>query len=257
MDLYAFMRVAWRFRVLLAAGLVLATLVAVLALGKPTLSGGKPGIEYRESEVYLSASTLLVTQDGFPWGRAILDDMITVDNGDGTEPVLVPRYGDPGRYAGLAQLYAELAKGDAVQREVLKGAPVGARYESEVVKASDATSTMPMIYLKGYGPTPQVASAIANRAAEVFRDYLEAEQRENGIAADKRVEVILTRKASGAELFAPRSLVRPIFMFLLIMMVFVALAFFMENLRPSARPAVKMVRRPAEQQPQQPPARAA
>jgi hypothetical protein len=238
--------------VLLLVGLVLASSVAVLALGRPTLAGGKPGIEYRESEVYLSASTLLVTQQGFPWGRAILDDMITVDPGDGTEPVLVPRFGDPGRYAGLAQLYAELAKGDAVQREVLKGAPAGARYEADVVKASDATSTMPMIYLKGYGPTPEVAAAIANRASDVFRNYLAAQQRENGIPADKRVEVIVTRKASGAELFAPRSLVRPIFMFVLIVMVFVALAFFLENLRPSVRPAVKMVRGA-----EQPPARAA
>jgi len=253
MDLYAFMRVAWRFRVLLAAGLVLATTVAVLALGRPTLEGGKPGIAYHESEVYLSASTMLVTQQGFPWGRAILDDMITVDPGDGGEPVLVPRYGDPGRYAGLAQLYAELAKGDAVQREVLEGAPAGARYEADVVKASDSTSTMPMIYLKGYGPTPQVAAAIANRASNVFRDYLAAQQRANGIPQDKRVEVTVTRKASGAELFAPRSLVRPIFLFMLITMVFVALAFVLENLRPNVQPSVKMVRG-AEQEP---PARAA
>src|SRR5688572_23792674 len=208
MDLYAFIRVLWRFRTLLAAGLLLATLLAAFSLGKVTLTGGKPAMEYRDRQVYVSAATLLVTQEGFPWGRAILDDMITIDPGDGAEPISVPRFGDPGRYSGLASLYAELAKGDTVQRAVLKGLPPGSSYEPAVVKDPDSGSTMPMLYLKGYGSSPRLAAAVADRAAETFIRYLRTQQRDSAIAADKRIQLVITQHASPGTLFKPRSYVR-------------------------------------------------
>ena len=74
MDLGRFISVAWRFRGLLAAGLLIATLVSVSALARVSISGGKPTLTYREEESWTSASTLFITQSGFPWGRAILDE---------------------------------------------------------------------------------------------------------------------------------------------------------------------------------------
>ena len=128
----------------------------------------------------------------------------------------------------------------------------GERYESSVVKSVDSGSSLPMIYMKGYGPSAQAAVDMANRSAEAFRDFLRTEQRESDIPDEKRVEVVVTQRASGAEVFEARSYVRPIFLFLLIMMAVLALAFCLENLRPrTMRPPAPDLREA------EPPARAA
>src|SRR5919106_5530723 len=204
MDFSVYLRVIGRFWQLLAFGLVLATALALLSYVRIDFDGALPDVEYRANETWISASTLFVTQEGFPWGRSILDDTLRVGEQDGT-PTYVPRYGDPGRYSGLAQLYAALAKSDAVKRTVMKGAPPGARYEPDVVKSPDGSAVLPLIYMKGFGHTPAVPERMADRAADAFRAYLRKEQARNRIPAAKRVAVVVTSRASGAELVAARS----------------------------------------------------
>jgi hypothetical protein len=229
MDLGRFIQVAWRFRLLLGIGFTLAILLAVLSFARV----GSGGLQPREQETWLSASTLLVTQEGFPWGRAILDETVplqgtTDSNG---ESDVVPRFGDPGRYSGLASLYAELAKADEVQAEVAEGSKPGQYYESMVVQQPGSSASLPMIYIKGYGPTPEDATDTAGRASRAFIDYIEREQSKNKISDDKRVEVVVTKQATTPEIFKKRSFVRPIMLFLLVSMAFLALAFAFENLR--------------------------
>jgi hypothetical protein len=228
MDLSAYLRVALRYKRLLLVGLLLATAISAYSF----LRIGPDGVSYRQGETYLSASTLFVTQAGFPWGRSVLDEMIRVQSAEGTPDTFVPKYGDPGRYSGLAALYAELAKGDAVQREVMKTSGPGEYYDASVVKSVDAGASLPMIYMKGYGPSAEASIAMANRAADAFREYLADQQGREDIPENKRVEVVVTQRAGGAEVFEARSFVRPIFLFLLISMAFLALAFGLENLRP-------------------------
>jgi hypothetical protein len=250
MDLGAFIRVAWRFRALLAGGILLATVVAMLSVGRVQLIDGKPAFTFRQPEVWLSTSTVLVTQDGFPWGRAVLDEMIKVDSGT-AEPTLVPRFGDQGRYAGLAALYAELAKGDAIQRSVAQRSIPGQRYEPVVVEATGGTP-MPLLYFNGYGPSAEAAIDVAKRSSNAFRNFLTEQQTRSGIRRDKRVEVVVTQQAGPPTVFEARSYVRPLFLFLLISMAFLALAFALENFRPRARPELREA--PAASDP---PARAA
>jgi hypothetical protein len=233
MDLGRFLQVAWRFKLLLAVGFSLATVVALLAYASVSPSGITP----RETETWRSASTLLVTQEGFPWGRAILDETVPLSgtrdaNGDFET---VPRFGDPGRYSGLAALYAELAKADEVQAEVAKGAKPGQYYESMVVQQPGTTSALPMIYIMGYGPTPDEAIATAERASKAFIEYMDKEQTANKISDSKRVEVVVTKAATTPEIFEKRSFVRPIMLFLLISLLTLATAFGLENLRPRPR----------------------
>ena len=116
-------------------------------------------------------------------------------------------------------------------------APVGASYEPTVVKSSDGGSVLPLIYITGYGTTPEMAKYAANLATAAFRQYLGTKQAEARIPDDKRVEVVVTNRATTAELFEPRSIVRPIFLFLLVLMSTIALVFVLENLRPSGRRA--------------------
>jgi hypothetical protein len=231
MDLSLYFRVLWRFRLIVLTGVALGSALAILSVYKVELGSGKPTFTSRSHDVWLSAATLFVTQEGFPWGRSILDETVPLPGTDGEESV--PRFGDPGRYSGLAALYVELAKSDPVHRVVLNGAPPDVRYEPDVVKSSDGGSILPMMYMKGFAPTPEAAQAIANRAAVAFRAYLAAEQARSKIPVAKRVEVTVTSRATTAVLFEPRSLVRPIFLFLLVLMGSVAVAFVLENLRPS------------------------
>jgi hypothetical protein len=243
MDLGRFIMVVWRFRTLLAAGLLLATLIAVASLCRISTSG----LTYREQESWTSASTLFITQSGFPWGRAILDDMITIENDDGAPPTTVPKYGDPGRYSGLAALYAELAKSDGVQAAVLKNSRPGEYVEPMVVQSPGSNTALPLMTLKAFGPTPGSAIDTAKRASKAFRNFLDSEQASNGIPANERVKVVVTQQATNPELFEKRSIVRPVFLFLLINIGFLALAFALENLRPrrSAPQEVGSVERPA------------
>jgi hypothetical protein len=235
-DLGTYLRVAWRFRVLLASGLVLATVFALAAFIRIELSGGLPSVSYREDSVYSSRSTLLVTQKGFPWGRAILDDMVRIEN-EGGEPAMVPRFADGTRYSGLAALYAELAEGDAVAREVMKASQPGQTYSAEVAREEQTGAAMPLIHITGLGRSPEAARQVAQRAVDAFQDYLAAQQRESNISADRRIEVVVSARPTAATVFAPRSPVKPILLFLVVMSVFVAIAFALENLRPAPRAA--------------------
>lgn len=229
MDFAVYLKVLWRHRLLIAAGVLLALSLAFFSYARVGLDGVKPSVTHREDEVWRSASTLFVTQEGFPWGRSILDDVIKVGGKDGLPPAYIPRYGDPGRYSGLAQLYAALARSDDVQRAVLKDAPAGSRYETVVAKSADNSTVLPLIHVTGYAGSPQSAEALAHRAAQTFRTYLARQQIQNGIPPDRRVQLTLLSRASEPELFAGRSLVRPAFVFLLVITVFIALAFVADN----------------------------
>jgi hypothetical protein len=232
MDISRFVKVAWRFKALLAVGLVLATALAAYSAVRVSFKGGLK-VEHREGQVYLSATSVLVTQAGFPWGRAILDDVITVPSPvEGGKKQVVPRFADPGRYSGLAALYSQLARADEVVRNVKAKTAFDDYYDAEVAKSADGSSSLPMIFIKGYGPSTEEAKKVANVATDEFRAYLEKQQTENRITPDKRVEVIVTQRASQAEIFQKRSMVRPVMLFLLISMAFLAVAFALENLRP-------------------------
>ena len=259
MDLGRFITVAWRFRALLVGGLLIATVVAVSSFARIGLSTSGPTFSYREAESWTSASTLFITQSGFPWGRAILDDVVTIDTPEGSEPMTVPKYGDPGRYSGLAALYAELAKSDGVQAAVMKNSLPGESVEPMVVQSPGSNTALPLMTLKSFGPTPESAQRVAIRASKAFREFLDREQAASGIPESKRVKVVVTQKATNPELFEKRSLVRPIFLFLLINMGFLALAFALHNLQPRGRnaPAESLVPEDVGPVEQQHPVRAA
>jgi hypothetical protein len=231
MDLGVYIRIFWRFRVLLAVGLVLAALAGLVTTARIVVDDGLPKLAARQPVEYQSGSTLLVTQEGFPWGRAVLDEMVQVPGNEG-KPAYVPRFGDGGRYSGLASLYAELAKSDPVMREVAKGSAPDQRYETNVPREPQLGTPMPLVQIVGYGSSAESAIDVTKRATDAFRRFMARQQRTNDIATDKAVELSLIQQPTEAKVFAGRSLVKPIFVFLAVMMVFVALTFALENLRP-------------------------
>ena len=64
-------------------------------------------------------ATLAITQAGFPWGRSTLDEVVPVRGG--TPDLTAPRFADPVRLEHLAQVYAQLASGDAIVKAATRG----------------------------------------------------------------------------------------------------------------------------------------
>ena len=94
----------------LVAGLILAGLLAVFTYGHPGWSG-RPTLTPRAAESWRVQSILFLTQEGFPWGRAV--PSFSASNPKTGAPAVAT--GDSVRFAGLAVLYAELATSDAVK----------------------------------------------------------------------------------------------------------------------------------------------
>ena len=70
MNLLDIASILRRRRMALVAGLILAGLLAVFTYGHPGWSG-RPTLTPRAAESWRVQSILFLTQEGFPWGRAV------------------------------------------------------------------------------------------------------------------------------------------------------------------------------------------
>jgi hypothetical protein len=244
-DVALYFSVLWRFRLLVALGVIAASALAIFAAAKIELDGSVPKFTTRGTNVWESRSTLLVTQEGFPWGRSTLNELVPVsDDQKQQQPGgFAPRFADPGRYSSLALLYARLAGSDDVRRRMLRDGPIDGEFAAEATRSSDGSAYLPLIEIIAQAETPDEAKQLAARATEAFRTYLDEQQVVNEIPPAERVQVpVLTAPAKPILVQGP-SIVRPIFLFLAVLAVVVGIAFLLENLRP--RPAAASVRSPS------------
>jgi hypothetical protein len=218
MDLSLYFRVFWRFRFLVAAGLLLAISLSLLSFVHVDVNGS-PSVRYREQEKWMSTTTLLVQPPGFTWGKVSSADLSVVNT-----------------YGSLALLYAKLATSDSVKRIVLRDGPIGpATIEATYVSQAPGDPTgapLPMISISATAPSSRSAMSAASRQTAAFVSYLSNQQARNGIAPNKRVRVALVQRAQPAVLLKGRSKTLPIVVFLTVMLAVVGLAFMLENLRP-------------------------
>jgi hypothetical protein len=237
MDLSLFLRVAWRFRVLMLLGLCLALALALLSFVNVSFANGRFELQYREAELWTSKATVLVTQEGFPSGRSILDEAIpgTTEGAVGEEGGQ-RRFSDPERFAGLAVLYSRLATSDPVKRLMRTAGPI--RGEVMARAATDPLNQallLPMVDLEAISDSAPAARELANRSARALIRYIEGEQAANGIAKDKRVVLRVVNQARSASLLVGRSKTPPLIVFFTVMIAVIGLAFVLENLRPRVR----------------------
>jgi hypothetical protein len=237
MDLALYLRVLWRFRILLAAGTALAAALALFTVVHVRLEDGQLKVRYREPVLWSAQSTLLVTQEGFPWGRSILDEMVAVP-AETPEPTLVPRFATPDRFISLALLYAELAKSDAVRRKVWPRDARYSTYEAGVVPDRGGAGYLPMVRVIGTSTSPANAVWVAERATTALKAFIDRQQDESRIAPRNRVQLNVVKKPDRAQISSERSKVKPAFVFLLVLTIVVGLAFVLENLRPRSHPSV-------------------
>jgi hypothetical protein len=244
MDLNLYFRVLWRFRILALIGLALATLLAVLTLVKISFSDGLQ-VSYRGSERWSSTASIFVTQEGFPLGRSIYDEVVPVGSGGTTEGSTqatapdgeyVPRFADPSRFSTYAQLYARLASSDLLERRMLRDGPLNGQVTAET--ATDPRNPgifLPLVDIQGLADTASAARATAARATRALVEYVKQEQVSNEIAPSRRVILRVLNEPGTPVLVVARSKTRPVFVFGAVLIAFAALLFLLENLRPQAR----------------------
>jgi hypothetical protein len=220
-DLSVYFRVFWRFRYLVAAGLLLAIGLSFLSFVRVDATGA-PTLRYREQEKWTSSTTLLVQPPGFTWGETSAGDLSVVN-----------------AYGSLALLYAKLATSDAVKRIVLRDGPIKpAKIDASYVSQAPGDPTgapLPLISITATAPSKRLATSAATRQTTAFVKYLFDQQTQNQIPPSKRVRVKLVQSAQPPVLLKGRSKTLPIVVFLTVMLAVVGLAFMLENMRPRVR----------------------
>jgi hypothetical protein len=230
MDLGLYLRVLWRFRALVAAGILTSAGFAFLTHVRVDFDGGVPRLAYRTPLVWGSTSTVLITEKGFPWGASSLQDDEALKRGK--EPK-GPQYTDPGRFYQLAVLYARLAKSDEVRKIIAsKGGGRGSYAVAPLVQDGVA---LPMLTISAQSTSREGAWRKAQLATDAFRSYIAKEQQANGIPPERRVRLDVVRSAKSAQVTSARSSVKPVLAFLIGLAATLGLAFLFENLRPRVR----------------------
>jgi hypothetical protein len=237
-DLQLYMRVIWRFRLLVLAGIVLAFVLAFLSFAKVSLAGGSPKITYRKPLTYSSRATVFVTQTGFPWGRVYFPSQPTKAPGVFTTP-----YADAGRFAGLAVFYAQFVTTDTIRTLMARGGPINGYIYAEPLVDLTTENSLPMFQVVGVSKNKGDSITLANRGARTIREYVENQQRAAGIPPKQRVMLQITGVARDAIVLTKRKKTIPVAVFLTVLVATIGLAFVLENLRPR----IRKVEAPAEQ----------
>jgi hypothetical protein len=219
MDLPLFGRVVWRFKFLVAGGVLLAIALSFLSVAKI----GAGGVQFRQAQVWADDVTLLVSPKGFPWGS-----------------VSPSQSADPATFGSLATIYANLATSDAVKAIVEKGGKVDFAKEPMIATVvpysyqSSNSPPLPFITMEAQAATKERAMELVKRESDAFLKYLHTLQAADQIPPDKRAQVSIV-KGDQIRLLKPRSKTVPIMIFMLVLIVTFGLAFLLENLRPRVR----------------------
>jgi hypothetical protein len=219
MDLILYGRVLWRFRLMVAAGLVLGFVLAVLSFYSIGLNGGKPSLTPRKQQVFQVQGTIL----------------LTLGRNDTTLPG--PSYGS---LTGYAPYFARLANGDTV-KQLMRKLNGGRRPEGDAkaVPAADTTygniASIPGLSFFGTATSPGAARKVTSLQMNAFSMYFAQQQTQAELAPSQRVNLRVVQAPEQALLIVPRKKTLPIVVFLAIMFVTIALAFVLENARPGIR----------------------
>jgi hypothetical protein len=221
MDLQLYLRVVWRFKWLVAIGLVLASSLAVYSVFQVSLKS--PHLKTRSVEQWKSTQTLLVTKQGAPWLRSDYSEQA-----------------DPQRYSTLATIYVQFVMSNEVRALIDKRWPL-TKYD--VIQAfpvlaqsyNSNSPPLPLISIEVMSFSAFRSQELAQHATAAFRDYLELLQAVNKVPTKDRVVVTTTRSYEPPLLIAGRSKTLPVVIFLTVMMGITGICLLLENLRPRVR----------------------
>jgi hypothetical protein len=214
LDLRTYLRVIWRFRLVVGIGLILAIVLASVSYFKITFHGGKPSITYRQGESWKSTTVLAV--------------------GNANAPVGSPASfvsGNPQGFSSLAFFYANLAQSDAVEKLARRGGLGGSVVSTPAIDQT-TRAVLPFINITGVASSGAGAVELANRDADALRTYVDQQQSSGATPKGLRVSLTPVQRATGAAILVGRKKTTPIVIFLTVLIAAIGLAFILENLRP-------------------------
>ena len=253
MDLRLYLRVLWRFRIIVGVGLVLACALSFLSYAKVSFKGGSPKISYRQAVTYQATSLVFLTQKGFPYGYTVLPYQQTPGTGK-TPAGFLPEYGSPGTFTQLAVYYALFVHSDTFQTLLRRHTRVPGIVNAKTVMDSTGRNPLPYLDIAGFATSPTGAVTLANAGSKAFSDYLVGQENANHVPPSRRVQAEVVSKATQATVSNPRKKTTPIVVLLTVLLAAIGLSFVLENLRPRIRPlatdeaepvATSTARRPA------------
>jgi hypothetical protein len=233
MDLQLYFRVLWRFRLVMALGLILACALSFLSFARVSFAHGSPKVSYRQSETWKASVLIFLTQKGFPYGYTVLPYNPTQIAAGNTQ--LVPRYADAGRFAQLATFYAPFVRGDAFLAMLRQRTHARGLVDAQVVLDPAHFHPEPYIILTGFAANQADAVALANAGSSTLTAYILGQQKANAIPEAQRVQTQVISRAQRAVLATGRKMTTPIVIFLTVLLAAVGLSFVLENLRPRVR----------------------
>jgi capsular polysaccharide biosynthesis protein len=256
MDLQRHIRLLWRSKLLIAAGAIVGILLGVLASYKISGSSLQP----RKQPEYTAVSKLMVTQNGFPWGRTTLPGSTIAPNeasGDSTDAGDAKaessvQFADPGRLANLAWMYSHFLMGDQV-RSMITHPPEGMIIDAAPITAGGnmSASALPLIGLTVSAPTAAEAQRLSREVPAALERYLAKEQSESSTPAGDRVEITTINRSQAAIPGKSKAMIMSIVIFMMAVAAAISLAYVLENLRLSNRNVeVLPDRRPVEAVPE-------
>ena len=239
MDLRRHIQVLWRFKAIVACGVVVGVIMAILA----SFSVSSSGLEWRSSQTFGSVSTLFVTQQGFPWGRVTLPEpslvpgvtdptATTPDTSTGSDAKSRREYAAPERFSDLAVVYAYLARSDEV-RALMRPEPEPDQIVITPVQNQSTGAGLPLLLIETHAHSQELAQKINLASIEALRSYLREQQTSADIPDSARVRIQVLNPPTAAGVTEGRTYMGSVIALILAISGAVALAYLLENLRSS------------------------
>ena len=230
MDLKLFSEVLRRHKRLVLGGVVLATVLAIFAYGRPTFSHGKLTMVPSSTEVWQTQSQLLITQQNDPYGNAVEGLTLNSPKPTSHNPL---QLGGVDYMESLAPIYAAIANGDVVQRQVRRVSRT-----STVVATSLADpvsgGSLPLVQLTVTAHSKALGQKLARLAATALAKYVAGQQAAGGIFAVQRVQLSPVQEGFQAKLLKGHKPTGALLVFVGVVAAAITLAFIFENLRGTA-----------------------
>jgi hypothetical protein len=225
MDIRHHLGILMRWRVVLVVGFIAATLIAILVTFKP----GGAGLEWRAEAVYLSTSKILVTQPGFPTGRA------TLPGADPSQPAPsnLQTFAPSSRFTELAVVYSYLAQSDEVRRRITPK-PLQQQITVNTVPNPATNEPLPLLEVGAMSKSATGSRELNRAAISALRGYLDKNVAENNVPASERVTLQVLNPPKQGKLIAGHSLTRSVIAWLLLMVGTLIAIYVLENLRVTA-----------------------
>jgi hypothetical protein len=214
LDLRTYLRVIWRFRLVVGVGLILAIILAGVSYLKISFHGGKPSISYRQSQTFKATTVLALGSANAPVGSPAT---FMTNN--------------PTGFATQAFIYANLARSDTVERMARRGGLTGSVISSPTIDQTTRV-ILPFVEITALADSALGAVTLANRDADALRTYVRDQQDTGATPSGLRVSLTPVERATGASIWVGRKKTTPIVIFLTVLIAAIGLAFILENLRP-------------------------